>query len=194
MKPRNVFVCVVLALAGCASHLPTEAVCQINMSGWQGSGTLVAVNGDRALVLTCRHVAQSAGTKCVILWPATGEESDGTVLDVIKDTTEFNSDLAFVICRAPQHIQPVIIAKFDPANTPFTCLGYRSKEFYISIARHGTEQDGAIRLSAPLIGGISGGPCLDRNNHLVGVGVGSTETYSLAADGAYLRELVDRYQ
>lgn len=164
------------------------------MAGWQGSGTLVASNGDRGLILTCRHVAEQVGKQCVVTWEATGEKADGEVIDVVNATKGYESDLGLVVCRLPQGISPVEIAKFDPANGPFTCLGYRGGEFYVSISRHGTEKDGLIRLSAPLIGGMSGGPCFDRYNRLVGVGVGSTTTDSVAADGEYLRELVAKYK
>jgi hypothetical protein len=191
-SPRPYFIAAFLLLSGC-THLPTEAVCRLNLSGWQGSGTLVAVNGDRALILSCRHVNPQVGAKVKVTWPATGEVTEGVAIAVVRATGDFQSDLAFVMSTRPQGIDPVEITKFDPSNGPWTCLGYKGEQFYVSIARTAKENGSLIELSAPLTGGMSGGCCLDRYNRLVGVGVGSSADESVVADGDYLAALVAKY-
>lgn len=163
------------------------------MPSWQGSGTLVAVNGNTGLILSCRHVAAKEGNSCTVVWPSTGEKVDGTVIEVVNATGDYQSDLSFIICKAPDGIDPVPIEKFDPVDGPFTCLGYRGEDFYVSVSETAEAQGSQIRLSAPLIGGMSGGGCFNCRGHLVGVGVGSTSTWSIAADGEFLEALVSKY-
>jgi hypothetical protein len=128
-------------------------------------------------------------------WLATGEVTLGRVIDVVEGNS-FNNDLALIECVRPQGIAPATVAKFDPKNGPFTTLGYRRREMYISIATNAKEESGLVRLSAPLIGGISGGPCCDRFGHVVGVGVGTsaTEPSSVAADGKFMIDLIEPYR
>ena len=189
-------VVLVLAAFGVQNaRINVEAVCQIErLGGGQGSGTLVASNSHEALILTCRHVAAKVGERVTITWLATGQQCEGTVLDVVTDTPGLESDLAFIRSAIPSRITPVSIGTFDPKNGPFTTVGYRDRELYISIARTASEFEGRIRLSAPLMFGMSGGPCFDRYGHLVGVGVATSLTEGVAANGKYLKELVDKYK
>lgn len=188
-------VLVLLAVVGCAPSLPYDAVCQVNMIDCSGSGALIGVNDDRALVLTCRHVGESVGRECELLWLATGEVTVGRVVAVIPGDS-FNNDLALIECVRPKGIEPAEIAQFDPANGPFYTLGYRKRELYLSIARDASENDSLIKLSAPLIGGISGGPCCDRFGRIVGVGVGTARygDWAVASDGKYLIDLIEPYK
>lgn len=189
-------VLILLALVGCSTDpTPYDAVCQINMADCSGSGALIGVSGDRALVLTCRHVAETVGRDCELLWLATGEVTLGRVIQVIPGDS-FNNDLALIDCVRPQGIDPAQVAKFDSKNGPFTTLGYRRREMYMSISTNAKEDSGLVRLSAPLIGGISGGPCCDRFGRIVGVGVGTSklEPSSVAADGKYLIDLIEPYK
>ena len=165
----------------------------MNVGDWQGSGTYVGQSGGTAVILSCRHVAVQVGKTVKVTWPATGEVSMGTVIEVVKATDDFQSDLALITCPVPAGIPSVEIAEFNPANAPFICLGYKGEQFFVSISRTGRANGNLIDLSAPLTGGMSGGPCLDRYNRLVGVGVGSTPTYSVAADGEYLAALIRKY-
>lgn len=184
---------VLLILGGCGSEDNTSAVPKINLSEWQGSATYVARSGNTALLLCCRHVAEKPGNIVKVTWPATGEVHEGKVIEVRHDTNDYQSDLSFIVTDAPEGIEPVDIGKFDPDDAPFTCYGYRGDQFYMSVSRSATANGSLIQLSAPLEHGMSGGPCFNCNHVLVGVGVGSTDTWSVAADGAYLQALVDKY-
>lgn len=171
-----------------------NAVCQITVGGGQGSGTLIALDGERALVLTCRHVAMTGGAGVKLEWlGAACQRTSGKVITVVPGTT-FNNDLALVVSDAPKGLTPVIVAKFDEANGPWRCVGWRGGQMYEAVADEASEADGLIKFNSPLIGGQSGGAMLDKNGHLVGVSVGSDmTTYGVAADGRFLAGLLDAY-
>lgn len=189
-----VWVWLVL-FAGCQySNDPYQSVCQITTDGGQGSGTLVAVSGGKALILTCRHVANSVETDVKVQWLAAGnQESAGKVVSVVNGN-EFNNDLAVVIADAPKGVQPVPVSEFNQQHGPFRCVGFRRGVMYESLAMSAYEKNGLITLSEPFIGGMSGGPVFDRFGHVVGVVVGSDmKTFGVAANGHYLKQLITRF-
>lgn len=200
-----------LLLVGCAQQPPYDAVCAIAMGdGTGGSGTLVGVSGDAALVLTCRHVA-SNDDEAELTWRS-GFVSKGFVLEVLAPAGLYpiRNDLALIVCDRPPGIDPVRMAKFDPQNAPFTSIGFRRKHLYISNAQSGHEVDkapGLLKFSAPAVPGMSGGGTFDRNGNLVGVCVGGDFDFdsrtnnltrigdwSVSANGDAMVDLVRRYQ
>jgi S1-C subfamily serine protease len=189
MKKFSLFsvLFLLVALVGCASD-PYRSVCQVRVGDGQGSGTLIAVDGERALVLTCEHVARKEGNSATLTW-CSGEVTEGEVLYVVPGDT-YQDDLAVILCESPAGIDPLPIAAFHPSDGPFTTVGYRFGEFYESVAETGTESDSIITFDQPYIGGMSGGPVLNKDGHVVGVGVGSNrKNVSVATDGATLAEL-----
>lgn len=179
---------------GFAGPHPYSAIAQIQVGGGQGSGTLIAISDGKALVLSCRHVAQSAGAGCKLSWLGAGNQvTSGDVLTVVPGST-FNDDLSLIVCDSPEGVEPIVIAKFDPANGPWVGVGWRRGQFYETVCDEAEEKDGLIKFNAPLIGGMSGGALLDNNGHVVGVTVGSDmSTYGVAADGLYLQHVVSKY-
>lgn len=191
----GVAVCIgALFLAPC----PADAycsVCMLDMGDWTGSGTLVGLDGKgRALILTCRHVAASEGAAADVMFPATGFYSKGRVTTIIGGDG-FSKDLAMIVCNAPPGLKPLPISKFDEKYAPFRTVGYRDGKMFESIAVSAEEQPGGlIELDKPLIGGMSGGPVIDSRGCVVAVGVGTTKTFSVAADGEALVNLVEGYK
>lgn len=191
---RNFFtLLIILSLAGCQVSDPKDSVARVRVSGGQGSCTYVAHDGRYAVWLTARHVGERAGNRGTITCMATGQELECEVLEVVNDTSGFESDMCLLISDIPEQIQPVQIAEFNPANAPFTCYGYKGDQFYESVAESATDEGGRIKLSSPLTPGMSGGPCFDRWGRQVGIGVGTSPTYGIASDGIYLKRLVDKY-
>lgn len=200
MKKYLLLPLYVVLLSGCAGvpllcrftgQSPYTAVCQIRVSGGQGSGTLIAISDDEALVLSCRHVAESVDAAAKFEWlGVTGQITAGRAIAVVPGQT-FNNDLSLFVTSIPDGVKPVRIAKFDPENGPWRCVGYRDGQMYEAVADEAEEKDGLITFNSPWIQGQSGGPCFDKNNCIVGVIVGSDlKTYGVAADGKYLQELI----
>lgn len=174
-----------------AAYNPDFSICEIRVDNRGGSGTLIGVTNEWALVLTARHVAGNAGAKASITWPSTGERMDGEVIKVVSGN-DTASDMALIICKRPDKLQPIPIAKFDPRAGPWRSVGYRDHHFYESFADEAHEENGAIRLNAPFIQGQSGGAVLDRNGHLVGIIVSSDlRTFGRASDGLHLQKLIE---
>lgn len=180
-----------LALCGFTNQSPYNSICQITVGGGQGSGTLIAISDGQALILCCRHVAEHVDAAAKIEWLAADRQMTvGSVIAIVPGTT-FNNDLSLIVGDAPKGIQPVRIAKFDPLNGPWRCVGFRGGNMYEAIADEASENDSVIKFNSPLVQGQSGGAILDRNDCVVGVTVGSDlETYGLAADGKYLATLI----
>ena len=170
---------------------PYSSIAQIKVGGGQGSGTLIAISDDEALVLSCRHVAESVDAAAKFEWlGVAGQITTGRAIAVVPGQT-FNNDLSLFVTSIPDGAKPVLIAKFDPENGPWRCVGWRGGQMYEAVADVGEEKDGLITFNSPWIQGQSGGPCFDKNNCIVGVIVGSDlKTYGVAADGKYLQELI----
>lgn len=181
-----------LLFTGCIKQNPYKAVCRIKLNGYQGSGTLIRVSGDKALVLSCRHVGQKAGNACTVDWPSTGESTQGLVVLVVPGNS-FDSDLSLIVCERPAGIEPAEVGKFSEADGPWTAAGYVGSSFYESFTFTAEEKGtGAIKVEAPYMHGMSGGPEFDGRGKIVGVVVGSDlHTYGLAADGKYLQDLME---
>jgi len=182
---------LVIAITGCAASDPYNAVVQITSEG-QGSGTLIAVEGDLGVVLSCRHVCKQVGTFVSLKW-ANGETTIGMVSSVPAGNplNPYANDLALVICERPKGISPLPVGRFHPANGPIVSVGWRDGEFYESVAFDAIEDGGIIKSNQPFIGGMSGGPTL-QNGVVVGVAVGSNRRdYSVSSDGDALVQLIE---
>ena len=205
----GVLTVIVLALA-CAIHRSSgqsvvwesfRSIAQLKMPKWSGSGTLIAVDGNRGLVLSCRHVAQKVGNKVELRWYATSQETDGIVVEVVSKTgrgrrnSSWQNDLALVEADIPAGLKPVPVAKFDPDNGPWTCQGFRNGTGYTAITNKAEEKNGRLVLSALFWGGESGGAVLDKYGHLVGVIVASNTkgSYGIAANGEALQIMLEKY-
>jgi S1-C subfamily serine protease len=186
-----VFSDVSMCGTGFENQSPYNSICQIRVGGGQGSGTLIAIKDGKALILTCRHVAQDVDAAAKLEWlGAGGQVTTGNVLAIVNGS-EFNSDLALIVCDAPDGLQPVRVAKFDPTNGPWHGVGWRGGQMYETFTNEATDVDGAINFNSTLIGGQSGGALLDRNGCLVGVTVASDfKTMGIASDGRYLSQLL----
>ena len=183
---------VALLICGC-DYDPRSAVCQVvvdlpGSDDSQGSGTLVAVNGKRGLVLTCRHVAEQVGNTVMLTWP-NGQSTIGVVYKIVPGN-DYRTDQALVVCERPNGVKPLPVGKFDPTAGPIVSVGWRSGEFYEAVAFDARESDGLIESNQPFIGGMSGGPTL-QNGVVVGVAVGSNrKDYSVSSNGDALVQLI----
>lgn len=181
MKPMfsSIVLFLAVVLSGCEVKVGSQdypAVCELRTGGSGGSGTLIAVNENYALILTCRHVASKEGDDAVMTWWADGKEQTtfGRVM-LVSEGGDYRNDQALIIGQVPKGIKPLPVGKFNPNNGPLVCVGWRGGKLYESISKRGEYDEnleGVIVVDQPLIGGMSGGPCL-QNGVVVGVGVGS---------------------
>ena len=155
-----------------------------------GSGTLIAVSGDKALVLTAAHVAGRKGNKFKVKWRRGGQESDGVVIDIL-DHTGFDNDAALVLCERPIGLTPVPCAPFDKNCGPWTNAGYGYGEnpnkgngrLWVSTTTEVEVTDNKVYGNGLFVGGMSGGACLDNRGKLVGITNGSTGEFSIITSG-----------
>ena len=131
-----------------------QAVCQLRIGKASGSGTLVGVRDDLALILTCRHVAQRVGAEAVVSWPlADNQQMTGVVTEIVprqpdKETDKlgrFSTDLAIVICRRPKGVDPVRVTSFMPGEGPYIAMGWRAGLFRLAISPTADERPDAPR-------------------------------------------------
>ena len=171
-----------------------KATCRIRVGGGQGSGTLIAVSDDEALVLSCRHVGQSVNAIAQLEWPsAVDQKTTGRVLANVAGTT-YNNDLSLFICDRPNGIEPVRMAKFDPNNGPWTAVGFKSDQCYEAIGDVASEKDGLVTVNCPWTQGMSGCGLFDKYGCIVAVIVASDmKSFGLCSDGIALHELVRKY-
>ena len=207
-----VLVCIVFAMTLAfhessgqpAEWQPFRSMAELKMPRWFGSGTLVATDGDRGLVLSCRHVAQRVGNEVELRWLSVGQETAGEVVEIVskagkrrgrRRNNSFQNDLALIEADVPAGLEPVPVAEFDPDNGPWTCQGFRDGTAYSAITNKAEKKGDSIVLSALFWGGESGGAVLDKHGHLVGVIVASNteDSHGIAANGEALRTMLEKY-
>ncbi len=136
-----------------------------------GTGTLIDVDAQRGLILTCAHLFR---------------ETVGTITATFADQTAFEAalvkidpvvDLAALAIRAPR-VRPIVIAEDYPKRgDPLVSCGYGSDGRlwcnrgqalgYVTLV--GSQGSETLELTGAARFGDSGGPVLDRNHHLVAV-------------------------
>jgi hypothetical protein len=150
---------------------PYDSVCEILVEDgnyWAGgSATLIAVSDSKALLLTCKHVAQEPGNEVLINWASTGEQSVGRVIAVGT-----KQDIAMVICPRPIGLRPVPIAQADMEETgKITNVGYPgitgTLEWQTGLLNWVSEYE--IDYSCRPIPGMSGGATFDQYGNICGV-------------------------
>lgn len=187
-----------------------QAVCTLRVGGGSGSGTLVGVRDDLALILSCRHVCRQVGNEVVVSWPlADGQQSTGIVTEIIdRNPAEeldalgrFSTDLAIVVCRRPRGVEPVPIGQFAPGEGPYVAMGWRAQLFRVAISPTAAERpDGLVLTTAPFVGGMSGGPLFQQSGRLVAVVVADVRQrngqhmYGVSVNGEELHRLLFKYR
>jgi S1-C subfamily serine protease len=145
-----------------------------------GSGTLSAVDGDRALVLTAAHLFEDK------VGPITVEFADGQVSGARILAIDQSLDLAALWIFAPQRIAPVPLGQQDPLiGEQVEIWGFGPKRFRSFVAEVSVplpQKADAQLLAAQgvvdkqvTIPGDSGGPMIHQGK-LVGVHWGYTNT------------------
>ncbi len=135
-----------------------------------GSGVLVAVHGDRGLVVTNWHVVSEAAGPVTVVFPD-GFRSGATVLKTDKDW-----DLAALAIWRPQ-VEPIPLAAVAPRRgEPLTIIGYGRGKYRAATGRCVQYVAPGPRLPPELVElsvaarqGDSGGPILNRRGELAGV-------------------------
>jgi hypothetical protein len=136
-----------------------------------GSGTLVDVSGEQALVVTCAHLFREGTGTIVVTFPG-GAGFGGRVAKV-----DAAADLAAVLIAAPA-IEPVEVAvQYPRSGDPLVSCGYggdgrlwcnrgEALGYVTTLGSHGCE---TLELSGSARQGDSGGPVLDQQGHLAAV-------------------------
>lgn len=194
---RSIAVLLLLfaASAACAQAPQYRAICEIRLKSWQGSGTLIGVNGNQALVLSCRHVCEQVGNNVTCNWLWAGPQSTpGRVVAVVPGRG-FDTDLALVICARPRGVAPMPVTSFNYANGPWVSAGFRDRSLRYAYARSAEYDGSLITFPVPYIQGMSGGPCYDRYGRIVAVVVASDmESFGISVDGPRLQALVNQFR
>jgi hypothetical protein len=135
-----------------------------------GSGTLVAVNETKGLVVTNYHVVEDAAGPITVAFPD-GFRSAATVLKADRDW-----DLAALVIWRPS-VAPVPLASQSPRpGDPLTIAGYGSGDYraatgrctqYVSPGKNRPFE--MVELGTPARQGDSGGPILNSRGELAGV-------------------------
>ena len=173
---------------------PWSAACQVMVhlrAGLAngGSGTLIGVTENEALVLTVKHVAERVGQTATCAW--NGTKCHGYVL-----ATSPTADLALILVQRPPGIQPVAVASATPTTGPFYMAGFPGYDRYTLRYQRGDyiehDHDTLVVTCRPEKG-MSGGPTFDRYGRVVGAvsAYGLKEGY--AGDGDALKALLEPY-
>ncbi len=161
-------------------QLPHAAVVRVQAidgrESSHGSGTLVGVQGDYALVVTNWHVVREGTERVSVTFPD-GFHTPARVLRMDKDW-----DLAALIIWNPGNTKPVTIADSTPKpGDSLTIAGYGSGQYRAATGR--CTQYVAPRINFPYEmlevsvqarQGDSGGPIFNERNELAGVLFGAS--------------------
>jgi len=175
-------LCVPVAARGQSASSPAAirpAVVRVIAPGHNsisfGSGALVAVHGERGLVLTNWHVVREAAGQITVVFPS-GFRSGAKVLRTDRDW-----DLAALAIWRP-NVEPIPLATDPPRiGQPLTIAGY-GKGWYRATTGRCTQYVSPggnlpfemVELSAAARDGDSGGPILNSRGELAGVLFGAS--------------------
>lgn len=157
-----------------------------------GSGTLVDVRGQHALVVTNWHVVRDASAEITVVFP----DDFRSPAQVVKVDADW--DLAALSILRPTTAMPVPISAAAPKpGEPLTIAGYGSGDYraaagvctqYLAPSeRHPYE---LVELAAEARQGDSGGPILNERGELAGVLFGSGPGYTSGSYSGRVREFL----
>jgi hypothetical protein len=141
-----------------------------------GTGSLVNVYGEQALVLTNWHVVRDANPNSIYVFFADGYQTAATVVKADRDW-----DLAALSIRKPPTAQPIAIARTAPRAGDWLCIaGYGSGDYRAAAGRCTQYVSPATNLPYEMVEvgaearqGDSGGPIFNEQGELAGVLFGS---------------------
>ena len=175
------------------SH-PWAAACKVTVNlraglANGGSGTLIGVTENEALVLTVSHVAERVGQT------ATCQFSDQKVHGYVL-ATHPTADLALILIERPDGVNPVVVANANRDSGPFYLVGYPGYDrdtMRYQIGEYVDHDKETLVVTSRPEKGQSGGPAFNRYGQVVGAISAYGPRYGYVADGAALRELVGPY-
>ena len=188
-------VLLALSLSGTAEAVyPYDSACRVTVhkNGRRdvgGSGVLIAVRGNQALVLTVKHVALAVGKPVTCNWG--GQIMRGRVLAVHS-----TADVALLTVTAPRGVRPVPVAMPCNSSGPFILAGFpgydRDTLRYQQGAFAGLDED-TLTVTCRPEKGMSGGPAFDRYGRVVGTVSAYGARYGYCGSGPAMMDLIDNY-
>ena len=149
-----------------------------------GTGTVVDVDVDRALIITCAHLFREGAGAVQVTFPAGRTFAARLVkIDTSADlaalaTTATDAEPVTVARQSPQRGDPLISCGYG-ADGRLWCNRGRALGYVATSGSHGTE---TLELSGAARFGDSGGPVFDRNFELAAVLFG---TNGRVVDGTF---------
>ncbi len=149
-----------------------------------GSGTLVDVDADRGLVVTCAHLFRDGAGTLSVTFPS----QQTFAARLVK--SDAAADLAALVI-APPGIEPIAVAaRYPRRGEPLVSCGYGSDgrlwcnrgQALGYVAASNSQDVETLELSGTARQGDSGGPVLDQNHQLAAVLFG---TNGRVVDGTY---------
>lgn len=208
------FLCVLLfAVAGFAAQ-PYEGIAKIYHGNaeqwdWTGTGSMVRLyhNDEYCVIISVRHVGSEVGDEVELEWKsAGGQRTKGIVATVLPKSSRdgnytheqnvYQTDLCIILAKAPKGVKPLEYEKFDPSKGPFVSVGYRGKNMWVTIATQATDHKGLILTNTDFVGGMSGGPTLNKHGKIVAIVSASDDANNvgISVDGENLKKILEQYQ
>jgi hypothetical protein len=173
---------------------PWSAACKVQVDlraglANGGSGTLIGVTKNEALVLTVAHVAERVNMTATCEWG--NQQCRGYVLAVSP-----TADLALILVERPVGVDPVPVAHATPENGPYYMAGFPGYDRDTLRYQRGNYIDhdhDTLVVGCRPEKGMSGGPTFDRYGRVVGAVSAYGLQYGYAGDGDALQALVKAY-
>lgn len=173
---------------------PWAAACKVTVNlranlANGGSGTLIGVTQNEALVLTVAHVAERVNMTATCEWG--DQKCHGYVLAVSP-----TADLALILVQRPVGIAPVPVAHATPENGPYCMAGFPGYDRDTLRYQWGNYVDhdhDTLVITCRPEKGMSGGPTFDRYGRVVGAVSAYGPRNGYAGDGDALQALVKQF-
>lgn len=175
------------------SGYPLTSACRVSVEvgkrgTYGGSGTLIATNGQKALVLTVKHVAIQKGNAAKCQW------GDQTVSGVVLNVAP-GADVALLLVDAPKGISPVPVALPAENADPIYLAGFPGYD-----RTHLRYQTGDfVELNSDTLTvtcrpekGMSGGPAFDRYGRVVGTVSAYGTRYGFCGSGTEMLQFIQQ--
>ncbi len=179
-------------LAGSQPSIDQRPHCRISVAdGSTGSGTLIGVDKNFGLVLTCSHVFNGSTQQIIVTFP------DGGRFAARLIERDRAHDLAALAIQRP-NLGPIAVSEEDPGGTLAACGFGPDGQFRCvrgGVTGHATAVGAvypALTISGAVRPGDSGGGVLNTRGQLVGVVWGQQGGLTYATCGRPLRAFLDR--
>lgn len=169
-----------------------SSVCNITCPPYGGSATLVAVNGNRGLVVSAAHVFEEGDRSRITCTFPSGERCRARLLGLARPDFA-----ALVVENPPDVATPHCVRPARKEDGPFSQVGYpamgQGRQMYVTANYLGYDNESRLHITGRSWSGFSGGALFNRYGEFVGTITGFDDESALIPSGPAMSRFIGRW-